>query len=262
MARTRAPWTSQNAPRMHLQSQRALLAEMTWTWHRGGHSGTQRDRAQELRVRSHGSARYGRTNSVGALFRGCRRGVFRASAATSSRIFDGGSNRQAVWQLRLAAHVHTRLSRGLPTGSAVRASRKDGLQAQAPERPGPVLITGGKILLHAGARCAQPPALPSAAPFSGLSPPPASPPCAGDAEQRDGAILPAVGAVHYTGGADVLRAGHADDVHERARRRPAQALARRHRPRLALVGRRDVCSGKFVPAEPGVGAQGSGSGSG
>ena len=46
-------------------------------------------------------------------------------------------------------------------------------------------------------------------------------PCAGDAEQRDGAILPAVRAVHHAGGADVLRAGHADDVHERARRRPA-----------------------------------------
>ena len=98
------------------------------------------------------------------------------ASPTSSCIFDGGSNRPPVWQLRLAAHVHTRLSRGLPAGSAVRASRKDGLQAQAPERPGPVFITGGKILLHAGARCAQPPALPSAAPFSGLSPPPASPP--------------------------------------------------------------------------------------
>ena len=31
MARTRAPWTSQNAPRMHLQSLRAVLAETTLT---------------------------------------------------------------------------------------------------------------------------------------------------------------------------------------------------------------------------------------
>ena len=65
MARTRAPWTSQNAPRM-----RAVLVERVLGC-RAGHRATQRDRAQELRVRSHGSARYGRKkfNSVGALFR-------------------------------------------------------------------------------------------------------------------------------------------------------------------------------------------------
>ena len=43
MARTRAPWTSQNAPRMHLQPQRAVLAETTLTI--SVQSRTQRDTA-------------------------------------------------------------------------------------------------------------------------------------------------------------------------------------------------------------------------
>ena len=202
MARTRAPCTSQNTPRMHcllrqarrvggdhkrktlccstavlvgdsgLTSAELLAAEVQYR----ALALCPRTEPDRARVRVRGEPQKSvRTYDVGALRPegGLCGATFRA-LQPSSWIFDGDSNHTPVRQLRLAAHVHTRRGRGLPEGSAVCASRKDGLQAQAPERPGCVLLTGGKILLYAGARCAQPPAPPRAAPFSGLTPLPGS----------------------------------------------------------------------------------------